>query len=208
MARIGVLKTWKRCAFHVEFAQKTTRNLVVGLDRMAVLSRWLRSKSCMSCFGKTQRGSVALEFALLSGPFFLLLMGVVELCLMEGAQQLLENAAFNASRLAKTGYVAEDMTQEQTITEVLNEKLSVYGSLIDVSKVAMTEEVYSSFTNVEAGGGSSGYGTEQQIVAYTLTYPWKVFTPLMCAAFGSACTEDSIIHLYSKIVVRNEPYGD
>jgi len=155
----------------------------------------------------SQRGSVALEFALLAGPFFLLLMGVVELCLMEGAQQLLENAAFNASRLAKTGYVEEEMSQEQTITQILNERLSSYGSLIDTSKVVMTQEVYSSFTTASSGGGASGYGVEQQIVAYTVTYPWKVFTPLMCSAFGSTCTEDQVIHLYSKIVVRNEPYG-
>jgi Flp pilus assembly protein TadG len=157
----------------------------------------------------SRRGIVALEFALIAGPLFLMLLGLVELCLMEGAQQLLESAAYNTSRLAKTGYVAPGQTQAQTVNQILVTELSSYGSLINTTKVTMAEADYSSFSTVSGGGGTSGLGSAGAIVAYTVTYPWQVFTPMMCAAFGSACQSTPngfIVNLTSTIVVKNEPY--
>ncbi|MDD3029317.1 MAG: pilus assembly protein [Alphaproteobacteria bacterium] len=170
-----------------------------------------------SCLGRwrgfsfrraSRRGSVATEFALLAFPFFVLLVGVSELCLIETAQQLLENAAFNASRLGKTGYVAEGATQAETVEAVLTKELSSYGLLIDTSKLTTTQERYNSFVGASSGGGASGYGSAQEIVIYTVAYPWKVFTPLMCSLMGAACNQDTnTVMLTSTIVVRNEPYG-
>src|ERR1700677_1620958 len=65
------------------------------------------------------KGTTAVEMALIAPAFFLLLMGMVEMCLIEAGQQLLENATFNTSRLAKTGYVAAGQTQAQSVTQVL-----------------------------------------------------------------------------------------
>ena len=64
--------------------------------------------------------------------------------------------------------------------------------------------LYTAYTvEFQAGGGTAGYGTEQQIVVYTLSYPWKLFTPIMSAILGT----DGVVTLTSTIVVRNEPYG-
>ena len=150
-----------------------------------------------------RQGSVAVEMALLSPIFFLFLMGTTETCLMLGAAQLLENAAYNTSRLAKTGYVTTGNTQSQTVSQVLTTELKSYGALINTANVTMTEADYNSFTAAASGGGTSGYGTQQQIVVYTVTYPWKLFTPMLSAIIGTA----GIVNLTSTIVVRNEPYG-
>lgn len=158
-------------------------------------------------FNDARRGAFASEFALLSVPFFLLMMGMIEMCLMEGAQQILESASFNASRLAKTGYVASEKTQDQTVSQILVNELSSYGLLLDTSRVSMTSTIYDSFSSAAAGGGISGYGLAGQIVAYKVTYPWKVFTPMMCEILGDTCKTGNIINLQSTIVVRNEPYS-
>ena len=150
-----------------------------------------------------RRGSVAVEMAMLSPVFFLFLMGTTETCLMLGAQQLLENATYNTSRLAKTGYAATGQTQSQTVSQVLTTEHQSYGALINTANVTMTEADYNSFTAAAAGGGTSGYGTQQQIVVYTVTYPWKLFTPMLSALVGTS----GIVNLKSTIVVRNEPYG-
>jgi Flp pilus assembly protein TadG len=141
--------------------------------------------------------------AMIAPAFFLLLIGITESCLMIGAQQLLESATYNTSRLAKTGYVGSGQTQAQTVAQVLNTELQSYGALINTANVTMTETDYNSFSAAAAGGGASGYGTQQQIVVYTVTYPWKLFTPVMSALIGT----NGIVNLTSKIVVRNEPYG-
>jgi len=152
----------------------------------------------------SRRGSVIVEMALIAPVFFLMLMGITESCLMLGAQQLLESAAFNASRLAKTGYISGSQTQSQTVMQVLINELQNYGGLITTANVTMTEISYTSFSASGAGtGGTSGFGAPQQIVVYTVTYPWKLFTPMMSAFMGSG----GIVNLTSTIVVRNEPYG-
>jgi Flp pilus assembly protein TadG len=154
-----------------------------------------------------RQGTTAVEFALLSPVIFFGLMALTEFGLMIGAQQLLENAAFNASRLAKTGYAAAGQTQAQTVNQILVNELSSYGTLINSANVTMTEADYGSFSSASGGGGASGYGASGQIVAYTITYPWKTFTPMICSAFGSACNAQGYINLNSTIVVKNEPYG-
>ena len=156
-----------------------------------------------STHNAARRGSVVVEMALLSPMFFLFLMGTTESCMMLGAQQLLENATYNTSRLAKTGYVSSGQTQSQTVSQVLTTELQSYGALINTANVTMTETSYNSFTAAAAGGGTAGYGTQQQVVVYTVKYPWKLFTPMLSAIIGS----NGIVNLTSTIVVRNEPYG-
>ncbi|MDE1900497.1 MAG: pilus assembly protein [Alphaproteobacteria bacterium] len=151
-----------------------------------------------------RRGATAVEMAIIAPVFFMMLMGTVEMCLMMGAQQILENAAFNTARLAKTGYTGSGETQAQTVTQILDNELKAYGSMLDPNNVTVTETAYSDFSNAGTNtGGTSGYGTQQQIVAYTFTYPWKLFTPMMSEIIGT----NGIVNLTSTIVVRNEPYG-
>jgi hypothetical protein len=86
---------------------------------------------------------------------------------------------------------------------VLNAELQSLGNLVDITKVSVTTTAYDSFEDVGvAGKGSTGMGTEEQIVVYTVTYPWKVFTPMI----GSLIGHSGIVTLSSQIVVRNEPY--
>ncbi len=154
-------------------------------------------------FKKASRGAVAVEMALIAPALFLILIGTMESALMFGAQQLLENAAYNTSRLAKTGFITSGQTQAQTVSQILTTELQSYGTLINTANVTMTESDYNSFSSAAQGGGTSGYGTQQQIVVYTITYPWKLFTPMMSAIIGT----NGIVNLTSTIVVRNEPYG-
>lgn len=147
--------------------------------------------------------------ALLSPVFFLMLIGISELCLVLTTQQLMENAAFNAARLAKTGYTAANQTQAQTVTQVVLNELQSFGTLIDTSKVTTTAVAYNDFALSGAGtGGTNGYGTPDQIVVYTINYPWKLFTPMMGPIIGTwdSTTSSWVVNLTAQMVVRNEPY--
>jgi Flp pilus assembly protein TadG len=155
-----------------------------------------------------QKGATAVELALIAPVFFLLLIGITETCLIEAGQQLLENATFNTSRLAKTGYSANGQTQAQTVNAILVNELQSFGSLFDTTQVTMTSTAYNSFTNAAAGsGGTSGLGNPEQIVVYTVTYPWKLFTPMIGQIIGTQNASGNwVINLTSQIVVRDEPY--
>jgi Flp pilus assembly protein TadG len=171
---------------------------------MAIRFRPPFAGSIRSGVRRARTGSTAVEMALIAPVFFLLLMGMTEMGLMLGAQQLLESATFNTSRLAKTGYVANGQTQAQTVTQILNNELQSYGTLINTNNVTMTWTAYNDFALSGAGvGGTNGMGTASQIVVYTVSYPWKLFTPMLSAIIGT----NGYVTLTSDIVVRNEPYG-
>ena len=147
------------------------------------------------------RGATAVEMALLTPVFFYMLIGITELSLIEAVQQLLENAAYNTSRLAKTGYVNGSQTQAQTVSQIMTQELQSFGSFINTANVTMTSTSYTSMGGI-GSGGSSGMGSAQQIVVYTINYPWQLMTPMI----GNIIGTNGKINLTSRIVVRNEPY--
>jgi Flp pilus assembly protein TadG len=150
------------------------------------------------------RGTTALEFALLAPALFLFLFGISELSLVMVTRHLMENAVFNASRLAKTGYVDDEKTQLETVESKLLSELSGLSPLLDVSKVTMTTTSYGSLSTVgETSEGTTGLGTAQEILVLSISYPWTFFTPLIGNLMGD---ENQQVTLTSRIVVRNEPY--
>lgn len=168
---------------------------------MTSLMRLCRLKKC----DQSRKGTTAIEFALIAPAFFLLFIGIMEISLIMLTQHLLENAAFNASRLAKTGYVAEGKTQLQTVTEVINNELGSLSPLIDTGKITFITTSYGDLSNIgQPEQGTTGLGVAEEVVVYTVSYPWHVFTPLMREAMGD---ETGTLNLTSRIVVRNEPYS-
>lgn len=180
---------------------------------------------------KDQRGVTAVEFAMISPVLFLVLIGTVESCLVMFAQHLLESAAYSASRLGKTGFTATSQTQQQTILDAVNNRVD---PILDTNRLSMTTMAYRDYTRisqpepfVDANGngqrdngenyvdvngngswdtdqGTAGPGLGQEVVVYTISYPWELFTPMMAQLMGN--TQGDII-LTARVVVRNEPFG-
>jgi len=154
---------------------------------------------------RARRGATAVEMALIAPVFFTMFIGITEMSLVMLTQHLIENATYNATRLAKTGYTATDKTQEQTVRDLLTQQLSSLSPLICAGDITMTHTAYANLSNVgQPDQAIDSLGTAQQIVVYTVSYPWKVFTPMMGALIGGG---DGQINLTSRIVVRNEPYS-
>ncbi len=50
--------------------------------------------------------------------------------------------------------------------------------------------------------GATGAGDSDDVVVYTVSYPWRLFTPLIGSFFGN----DGIVTLTARSVVKNEPF--
>lgn len=151
----------------------------------------------------SQKGTTAVEMALIAPVVFLLLMGTVEMSLLLLTQHLLESATYNASRLGKTGYVTAGLTQDATVKARLMSALGNGSMFIDTAHVTFSAASYSSLGSLGSGSGTAGYGSTGDIVVYTVSYPWKLFTPLMAQIIGD---NDGYITLSARMVVKNEPY--
>lgn len=177
--------------------------------------------------GRDDSGTTAIEFAFIALPVVYLMLGIIEFAMAMTVGNSLEAATNLSSRLGKTGYVDEEAeTQEQTILDEVERRV---GPLIDMEKIAITNEVYNDFesltnpdlfedknddgdtddagewTDVDGDGfrdGSDGVGAAGDIVVYRISYPWQVITPLI----GNILGDGGIINLSAYSVVKNEPY--
>lgn len=151
-----------------------------------------------------RKGVTAIEFALLAPVFLMFLMGVTELSLIFLVEHLLESAVHNASRTGKTGYVEAGKTQMDTVMDSLLTRLGNLAPLIDVSKLTITSTAYGDLSKIgQPEQGVEGLGQPEQVVVYTVSYPWQMFTPIVGNVMGD---ENRIVTLSSRIVVRNEPF--
>ena len=184
-------------------------------------------KRNLKALRRNNEGVTAVEFALIAPVLLLMVMGTTEVGLMMFAQNVMEGSAFSGSRTGKTGYVADGLTQEETIVQTINERA---GVLMDTDNISVTSLTYSEFgdvgqpepfvdtngngvrdygenyTDVNGDGeysddmGIAGFGTGQEITMYTITYDWPIFSPLLQPIMGETKT------LTAVTVVKNEPY--
>lgn len=174
-------------------------------------------------------GATAVEFAMVAPVLMLLLTGIVECGLVLAADIVLKNATSDASRTGRTGFTALDSTQDATVRRMIRNEA---GVLMDADRITIESTAYSgfdtlkkpepfidankngkrddgeNFTDVNGNGvydldqGRSGYGGTNEVVLYTVSYPWRFFTPLIGRMVGT----DGVLTLTATAVVQNEPY--
>lgn len=176
-------------------------------------------------------GVSAIEFAVIAPVLLLLIFGIVEFATIMLVANIMENATSISSRLGKTGYVAGGKSRSDTIRDSV---IARAGGLIDAGKLTITSKYYEQFdqigdaepwndanhnglaevgeyTDINGNGqydadmGLAGFGDAEDIVVYTIRYPWGIMTPIMREIVGDAQGEFPIT---AHAVVKNEPYND
>lgn len=174
-------------------------------------------------------GSAAVDFALIAGPFFMLVVGVLELSMLMIGQTLLQSAVTDASRFGLTGRTLVGQTREEVIAEIVEDNGL---GLIDPNQLVFETLVYPSFDSVgqpetftdgngngswdageafadingngqwDADMGAAGLGGPDDIVLYRVRYDWQMLTPLL----RDALPGDGIVPLEASLAIRNEPF--
>lgn len=186
-------------------------------------SRWRRLRDLW----RDTSGATAVEFVFVAIPVIYMMVGILEFSAAMTVSNSLEAATNLSSRLGKTGYIDVDggLDQSETIREEIERRV---GPLIDMDKLNIVAKAYSDFGDVDAPepwndadedgepdpgewtdedgdnfcDGCTGFGGADNVVIYTITYPWTIMTPLMNRLLG----EDGIFNLTAYSVVKNEPY--
>ena len=197
--------------------------------RTARFASPLLRKRLIARLASERSGATAVEFAIVSPVLLLFMFGIVEFGLAFAADITLRNATQSAARTGRTGFVAENATQDATVRAIIRRRA---GVLMDPDKLTITSISYSgfdtlkkpepfedkngngkrdsgeSYTDVNGNGkwdadqGRTGYGGTNEVVLYTVTYPWKFVTPLI----GKLVGKDGELTLSATAVVQNEPY--
>jgi Flp pilus assembly protein TadG len=133
-----------------------------------------------------RKGATAVEFALVAAPFLFLLVAIIQTFLVFFAQQLLETAVNQSSRLILTGQAqAQSLTQSQFASKVC----SNLPNFFNCNNLMIDVEVASSWTTANAGTPTLTYdshgnvtnvwqytpGNPGDIVVMKVMYMWPVF---------------------------------
>lgn len=179
-------------------------------------------------FARCTRGITAMEFAIIAPVMILITFSILEFSLMMLVTNIMESATSLSSRLGKTGYAEAGESREDTILASIRDRA---GVLINADNLTITSKYYEQFDQIgdaepwndtnhngspdsgewsdingngvyDADMGLAGYGNADDIVVYTVSYPWEVVTPIMRELIG----EDGVYTITTHAVVKNEPY--
>lgn len=166
-------------------------------------------------FRRAERGSVAIEFALLALPFSLLVFAILETSVSYVAQQTMSNITDDVARQLRTGVLqVSDVTGNKLRNKICNRlQIMVAKGCPDLY---VDLENYSSFDQVPTkipltGDGdldTSGFkvdpGGSQSINQLRVFYKWPIMTDVMRAKMSSLPGGKTL--LFSTDTWQNEPY--
>lgn len=160
---------------------------------------------------KCQQGVTAIEFALLAVPFVLIVIGIIELALVNTAGFVLQGAVSDAARLIRTGQVQQaEADPEDMFFEALCDHA---GMLLNCDNLQYTVETLDNFADaddadLDENGGLNNQqfdpGSARDIVLIRVVYLYPLLTPLI-GEFFSDYPENTKL-LMSTIVLETEPY--
>jgi Flp pilus assembly protein TadG len=175
-----------------------------------------RLRRFLGRFARGRRGAAAVEFALVSIPFFALMFGIIEVGLIYFVATTLEAATNDAARDIRTGSI-----QGQTVPEtpaafktLVCNKVSWLTSCS--SNLFVQVQTFSSFNSItqpspiQSGAINQNnlkfsLGGPGDIVMVQTFYEWTVLAPAL-DQIGTPISGGKML-LSSTSVFRNEPYG-
>jgi Flp pilus assembly protein TadG len=168
-------------------------------------------------FAHGRRGAAAVEFALVSIPFFALLFGIIEVGLIYFVATTLEMATNEAARDIRTGTLQGQATPETVagFKTLICNQLSWLGSSC-TSNLFVQVQTFSSFATITQPSPITSGAMNQNNLSFTLGgpgdivmvqafYQWTVLAPAL-DNIGTPISGGKML-LSSTSVFRNEPYG-
>lgn len=181
-------------------------------------------------FLKDATGATIIEFAIVAPMLFLILAGIIELGLILFTTSAIEGATNVGARIGKTGFSSGALSREDYIrnevvrltggflnTAQLNISILSYSSFSNIGQpepcispptAPCTGVAGVNFVDIngnaqwDADQGSASAGGSGSIVLYRVTYPWRLFTPIMSSLLGTA----GVFDITATAAVRNEQF--
>lgn len=187
------------------------RNLPIpGVFAPVWRKRWER-------FSSDKRGLAAVEFAMIAIPFFLLIFGLLEVCVIFIMSSVLEHGASEAARAIRTGQLQQaGFDQAQFKNDICAE---LFGMLSCDSKLQLDVKTFSDFASTgnpdpidpatgDLATGTFGFnpGAQNAIVVVRVFYEWDLLIPVMSAPLANMSGNRRL--LQATIAFRNEPFGN
>ncbi len=176
------------------------------------LTAWTHARRQVRRLKASQAGATAVEFAMVAGPFFFLLFGLLEICLVFIISTVMEQAADDAARAIRTGaYTGTDGVPLQA--DICTGMLDLFNcdAALRVQVNSPTSFATAIADDYEAAPGvfkdQSGItyddGAGGDIVVVRVLFRWELITPVISQPLSNWGNARLI---QSTVVFRNEPF--
>lgn len=176
---------------------------------------FFRSADFVRNWHKNASGAVAVEFGLVAIPFFMLIVGLLEMSLMFTSATVLEGGTVAASRLIRTGQAQLSGDAETLFADRLCDQVS---SIIPCGSLRYEVIHPPGNTFDDADGMPPSFdadgnldpdgfdpGGVSDVVVIRTAYRYRFITPFVAHLFAN--NSDNGITLLSTVTLRNEPYN-
>lgn len=163
---------------------------------------------------KDERGSAAVEFALVAGPLIFLICACIELAVVILLSVTLDNATSLAARDIRTGLTTKTNTSVIQFKQKVCDHMGWLGGSC-MSSLQVDIRSYSTFAELAAApppikdgvfittfSYDIGLGSKVQLVR--TYYEWPLMTPFLDGGLAKLSNHDAVIS--STAVFRNEPF--
>lgn len=180
----------------------------LGILTPRLSARW-------NAYTEDKRGSAAVEFAMIAVPFFFIIFGLMEICILFIMTTVLEHSINEASRGIRTGQVHQTADFDkaafrQSICDELFDLLKCNTNLhIDVKKIDSFGGNDMS-SPLDADGEfddekmSYEPGQREEVISVRVYYEWELMTPVLSKPLQNMAGGKHLIQ--TSAVFRNEPY--
>ena len=174
-------------------------------------------------FIRNQRGSTAIEFAMLALPFAFLVFAILESCVSFAAQEVMANATDNVARQLRTGQTrAANVTSDSLKTTICNQLQIIVaqncpGLSVDLRQYATFAAAAQAGFSIDQNGVITLTGTSPTTFTVApgpsesknmlrVFYKWPIMTDFMATAMSNM-GHGYTLH-FASVTWQNEPFDD
>ncbi len=166
-------------------------------------------------FRRSDEGASAVEFALIAAPFFIILFGLLEVCMIFIISTTLEHGVAEAARQIRTGQIQESGSGEAEFKQLVCD--NTFGLLDCTSRLKVDVKVFDNFAaaddsdplqdgEVDDGSLEFDPGGGDDIVLARVLYEWELITPVLSAPLSNMNGNKRLLR--ATLAFRNEPFGE
>jgi len=170
-----------------------------------------RLPKALKRFRRNDHGATAVEFALVGGPFFLLLIAIVEVSIFFFAGQVFESSVDSVGRMVRTGQINSNTTEsefKQLICDATSSLFDCNEIHIDLTVVATFDELTDppeiTDLNTDLGGFQYTAPGPAQIVKLTAMYEWPVVTNYVASGLSKLDSGNALLTTIA--IFKTEPW--
>ncbi|MER9303554.1 pilus assembly protein [Mesorhizobium sp. M0293] len=172
-------------------------------------------------FLRDRRGATAIEFAILSVPFALLVFAILESCISFAAQEVMANITDDVARQLRTGQLKAATVTEDGLKTTICNKLQIIVAqdcklqlLVDLRQYATFADAALAGFKIKDNDVKLTNGTTEQNFVVTagaaesrnmlrVFYKWPIMTDLLAQSMGGNKT----LH-FASVTWQNEPFDN